>query len=173
MKLRVKQTASIMMILSIDKFTCKGKIFGSIICASANTYSGKFFQLTHSDIQSFAVSVNQTSIKNRHNGYRFLRRTLKIIKANGMRIITRSQLLFGNGVYILLKQRENLLRHSFTSKIKSRNEPTFPVAIDFIMLTIVVITRKMIPIKIGSFSMRSFNFSSSKQNTFPHPEKMF
>ena len=62
-KLRIKQTARVMMILRIHDLARIGKVFRREIVAFADADCGKPFQLPHPDFNRFPVRFNQALIE--------------------------------------------------------------------------------------------------------------
>ena len=62
-KLRIKQTARVMMILRIHDLACIGKVFRRGIVALADADCGKPFQLPHPDFDRFPVCFDQARIE--------------------------------------------------------------------------------------------------------------
>ena len=63
MKLRIKQTARVMMILRIHDLARIGKVFRREILSFTDADCGKPFQLFHSDFNRFPVCFNQSRIE--------------------------------------------------------------------------------------------------------------
>ena len=62
-KLRIKQTARVMMILRIHDLARLGKVFRREIVAFTDADGGKPFQFSHPDFNRFPVRFNQARIE--------------------------------------------------------------------------------------------------------------
>ena len=67
MKLRIKETAVVVMVLGIDEFAGKRKVFGGVIIPFANTNCRKLFQFSHADFDRTPMGFCQPWIKHRHH----------------------------------------------------------------------------------------------------------
>ena len=103
MKLRIKETAVIVMVFGIDEFAGKSKVFCGVIIPFANTDCRKLFKFSHTDFDRTPMGFGKPGIKHRHHRNRLLGRTLKIVKTDRMRIVPGSQLTVINRIQVLLK----------------------------------------------------------------------
>ena len=152
-----------MMVLGIDEFAGKRKVFGGVIIPFANTDCRKLFQFSHADFDRTPMGFCQPWIKHRHHRNRLLSRTLEIVETDRMGIVPGSQLTVINRIQILLKQRKDRRIDCFALQSELFRQTAGPNADYAIMLAVIIIVGKMLLIKVSTFSTCGFDFCRCKQ----------